>query len=288
MMKRILIVLATAAAIATAQTIDERHPVEPTDTLEVYNVAGEVKIAAWDNAEVHVTGTLGRNTERVDVVRDERRTIVKVIVPKNARNVGRTDLVIMAPAQHRIHISLVSSAAIIENIKGDIDASSVSGSVRITGAAGDVRAKSVSGAVVVEGEIQDCDAESVSGSVSVKTVYGEATAKSVSGSVRVHGASPSQVECQSMSGSIEYKGGLAPDGEIEARSHSGGVLLQLPADVSAEVEAETFSGSIRNSISNVEPVQRRGPGSYLNTTFGSGTGRIEAESFSGSVTFAQL
>ena len=76
--------------------------------------------------------------------------------------------------------------------------------------------------------------------------------------------------------------GLAPRARIGVGTMRGDVTLQVPADVSARIEASTFSGSIRSDIGTVEE-EEHGPGSSLKATAGSGQGSINLESFSGDI-----
>jgi predicted membrane protein len=65
---------------------------------------------------------------------------------------------------------------------------------------------------------------------------------------------------------------------------SGSIDLFLPADVAADFDVSTFSGSIRNDFG---PAARRTseyiPGKELSFTSGKGGARVVAKSFSGAV-----
>ncbi len=282
---RILAALALAG-VAWAQTpIDETKPVGPKDSIDITNINGKVEVEAWDRNEIHVTGTLGRNTEKLEFTHKDGETEIKVVVPRFGWHVGETILFINAPAGNSVRASSVSGGVEVRGIKADVEISSISGSVRATGCAGTIQAESVSGSVHLDGDFTECEATSVSGSVHVKTVRDEVRAKSVSGSIEVEGMTPKKIECETNSGSVSYTGGLAPDAKLEASTHSGSVKLRLPADVSARVHAETFSGGINNDLSDAQAERPKyGPGASLNTKFGSGSANIDASAFSGSVT----
>ena len=61
---------------------------------------------------------------------------------------------------------------------------------------------------------------------------------------------------------------------------SGELTLRLPAELSARIAAETFSGGIRSDFGSVDEAEH-GPGKRLRATAGAGTARIELETFSG-------
>jgi DUF4097 and DUF4098 domain-containing protein YvlB len=297
---------AFALSCAADTAIDEVRAVGAKGNVEIFNIKGKIEVAAWDRNEIHVTGTLGRNTERLEFTHDDDETEIKVIVPRSSWRVGDTNLLIQVPAAHRVKVECVSGEVDVRdmradlelqstsggvratNCKGDIEAKSTSGGVRVMNSAGDVRAESISGSVELEGDFGEVEAESTSGSVRVKTVRNKVRVSSISGSIEVEAVTPKEVECKSTSGSVTYTGGLAPDANLEACTHSGSVKLRLPADVSARVQAETFSGGINNEFNSAkENRPEHGPGATLNTKLGSGSAEIEARAFSGSVTLGK-
>jgi DUF4097 and DUF4098 domain-containing protein YvlB len=63
---------------------------------------------------------------------------------------------------------------------------------------------------------------------------------------------------------------------------SGDVHLHLSGDLSASIEAKTFSGTIRSAYGKVDK-EEYGPGQSLKTTAGAGDAEIDVETFSGDV-----
>ncbi|MBM3290514.1 MAG: DUF4097 domain-containing protein [Candidatus Hydrogenedentes bacterium] len=287
-MKRLIhgaaLVCAAAWAAPADTAIDETRAAGPNDHIEILNVSGSVDVQGWDRNEVRVTGTLGRNVEKFAFDRKDDETLIKVIIPKGARNVGSTSIVVRAPAGNVVHVESVSGSIEVRDMRADLELNTTSGSVRVTNCAGDVQAESLSGSVHLDGDFGEVEALSKSGSVKVRTVRDEVRASSLSGSIEVEAVAPKRVECESMSGSVSYTGGLAPDAKLEASTQSGSVKLRLPADVSARVRAETFSGGIKNEINGAQPDRPQyGPGESLNAKFGDGSASIDASAFSGSV-----
>jgi len=108
----------------------------------------------------------------------------------------------------------------------------------------------------------------------------------VSGSIRVEASDIEQGDFEAVSGSVRFTGALSPGARLSAESHSGSVVLNLPADTSARFQVETFSGSINNGFGGgeAERTSRYAPGKRLDFTIGSGDAQVRVESFSGSVT----
>ena len=70
---------------------------------------------------------------------------------------------------------------------------------------------------------------------------------------------------------------------MHAESHSGDITLTLPANVSAEFEASSFSGDFRNAFGSNGSKSQYGPGRTLNFTAGDGDARVSITTFSGDV-----
>lgn len=282
--------LTLGSLTAWAQTpIDEKRPANAEVRIEIKNVKGSVRVEAWDEAAIHVTGTLGKNSERLEFECDGDDAQIEVVIPKKARNVGSTELHIRAPRNSSLEIGSVSGSIEVKDITGPQELRTVSGSVRVTGGSGEIEAGTTSGSVHLEGLFTRVRAASVSGSVTVREVRAEVEASTVSGRIQVEGGGVTRAKCEAVSGGVEFSGSLADNARIELTTHSGSVNVSVPATTSAHLKASTFSGSIRNELSSaVAERPRYGPGATLETTVGGGSGRIEARTFSGSVNFRKL
>src|SRR6202789_1056018 len=86
-----LALLACPWSLAYAATsVDEHRPANPQGAVEIDNVAGSIDVQGWDKSEVAVTGTIGKDVERVDVTSDGNRTSIRVLLPKG-HNWGMRD-----------------------------------------------------------------------------------------------------------------------------------------------------------------------------------------------------
>src|SRR5271170_4843733 len=65
-----------------ATAVDEHRPANPQGEVEIDNVAGLIDVQGWDKSEVAVTGTIGKDVERVDVMSDSNRTSIRVVLPR--------------------------------------------------------------------------------------------------------------------------------------------------------------------------------------------------------------
>ncbi len=289
-MKRIVIVLAVVALLVASaalaqQSVNERRPAEPGGVVEIENLAGSVKVIGWDRAEVEVTGTLGRGTERLEFSGGPGRTLVKVVLPKHARDIDGSDLTVKVPAGSRLEVETVSADITAEQVAGVLDLETVSGSVRAGGKPTEVKVSSVSGEVEVSAVDGPVRAQSVSGRVTLLGARKGVEVTSVSGPIKVVGADVESGELHTVSGTITFEGDVAGAGRLEVETVSGEVELSLPASVAAEFRVTSFSGSITNELG---PAARRthehGPGWELEFSNGGGGARVEVKSMSGQVT----
>ena len=163
--------------------------------------------------------------------------------------------------------------------------------------------KTVSGAVDLSGVSFDGDlsASSISGSLHANGVKARSVdISTVSGDVALRDAACERVTARSISGSIEYNGALARNGRYEVNSHSGGVRFTLTGNIGFELDAASFSGSVRSDYPltvggdrnpNIQLGRRRGrrfgPGSELQASFGDGSARLMLRTFSGDVVIAK-
>jgi DUF4097 and DUF4098 domain-containing protein YvlB len=320
-LKGMIVAVAAAAVLAAdcsaQRRVDTTVAAPASGTVEVHNVAGSVRVLPWGRSEVRVTGELGRGAERVSVTTSGQRTVVRVVLPRNGRNVQGSDIEVRIPARADVTVHAVSAEVEVEGLTGRVEANSVSGDVRVTGAPREVqaasrsgevmlevrsdrvRASTVSGTVNVEGEVRralhaesvsgdviveaatpEAHVTSVSGDVTVGPVSGRASITSVSGEVRLTGRRI-QGKVQTVSGDIHLQGDLARDGLTELESHSGEILLDVARGTAMEVDATTFSGELVNGISGAQ-LTRSSRREYRLVS-GRGGARVVVRTFSGDV-----
>jgi DUF4097 and DUF4098 domain-containing protein YvlB len=274
----------TAAAAFAVEKINKTLKASSDGEVEITNIAGSVAVTGWDREEVKVTGTLGKGTEGLDFDSSGGKVIIEVKYPDNARNVEDTDLEIWVPVKSSLEVGTVSASISVEKVKGGLDLESVSGGITVTGEPETVDAECVSGGIEIDVKTKAVHAEAVSGQIVIKGVEKKVDASSVSGSIRISGGTLESVEVEAVSGSVTFDGGLVKNGRLSASSFSGLVDLYLPGSISADFDISTFSGSIKNEFGEkASRTSKYGPGNTLNFSTGSGSARITAESFSGSV-----
>ena len=286
----LLLLLASTAAFA-GTPIDQTRNVPAHARIEIGNVKGAVHVTAWDRNQVHVTGTLGKGAKPLEIEQEGNTLRIQVKGPEHKSwfnwhsdsEMEPSTLNVQVPRGASLSVDTVSASSDVHGLSGGtIEANSVSGDVRIDADSPKVEVNTVSAGVKLSGSMQRADVQTVSGDITAPQVGQASDLETVSGQIHLSGGPFTNVSMNTVSGDIDVAGALASNGHIGVDTVSGDVTLDLPASLSAQLHVSTFSGSIRSAFGSVVE-KRHGPGSSLNSTVGSGDGRIEIQTFSGDV-----
>ncbi len=209
------------------------------------------------------------------------------------------DLRIQVPAGKDVALHHGVGEVEVTGVEADLLIDVSSGPVRATGTRGFLNVDTGSGSVDVSDVIGDLRADTGSGSVSVMDVTGEVvlidtgsgsveaadiqatrlTVDTGSGSIELGSIRAEEILLDTGSGSVEIEL-LAGVRSLEIDTGSGGVVVYVPADLSAAIEVDTGSGGIDVDFPlTVSQVER----THLVGQIGDGRGQIHIDTGSGSV-----
>jgi hypothetical protein len=279
------------------------------------NISGDVSVTTGAGDEVTIDAvkrTRGDKSElaQVQITVDDRagRVDVRTEYEQNRSDRNRrgnsvsVDYTITLPASAAADLHSVSGSIKATGVHGSLRAETVSGNVTITDAPKLEAAKTVSGDVSLSGVTADGDlsAASVSGNVRAKGLKARGLdLGSVSGDINVSDVTCERLGVKSVSGSVEYAGGIAKGGRYEINAHSGTVRLLLANPSGFELNANSFSGSIRSELPltiggdsarrNDSPRGRRDTvnSHSMRATFGDGSATLVVRTFSGDIIIAK-
>jgi hypothetical protein len=285
------------AADAALRSIDEHRAVDPQGTIEVINVSGRIEVIGWDKDELGVTGTIGGETERVDISTSGTRTTVRVKTKGDGGgawhfglSIGSSHeaarLVVHVPKRNALAASLVSSDLSVSGIGGAQEIQTVSGDVT-TVAQRDVRVHTVSGDLhlTAGAESKLLEIATVSGNVHVTGGGGDVNVSTVSGDASLELGLLGRATLKTVSGDFRVGLDLAADGRLDLGSVSGDVAINFHGAVPpAEFELKSFSGDLSTCFGPKPATETYGPGSHLRFTQGAGTARVHIDTKSGDVT----
>jgi DUF4097 and DUF4098 domain-containing protein YvlB len=254
--------------------------------VEIDNVAGSIDVQGWDKSEVAVTGTIGKDVERVEVTGEGNRTSVRVILPHGhhwGMSDGEAHLLIHVPANSSIAASLVSSDLKISAVHGGLELRTVSGNINGEGG-GDVRATAVSGDIhLTATSAKMIEVKAISGDIVLTGGNADVEATTVSGDAHLTLGTVSRARFKTVSGNISATLAAAADAQIEGESVSGDFKLDFASAPAADYDIQTRSGEIENCFGPKPTESRHGPGARLMFKTGDSSARVRVSTLSGEV-----
>ena len=275
--------------------------------VSIANISGDITVTVGGGA-----GGDEVSVEAVKRTHGDRGQLATVRIDAD-NAAGRVDIKTTYPRMSNVNVSVDFAVTVPE--AASVDLHSISGRVKVTGVRGSVRAETVSGAVTATDTPKLELAKTISGDVLLSNVLtdGDVSAGTISGTMRVkglkaHGLDFSSISgdlviadavcdrlgVKSMSGSVEYSGGVSRTGRYSLTSHSGTIRLTLANPSGFELNADTFSGSIRSDFavtlggtSARDDRRRIGPGHSTHAVFGDGGATLTIRTFSGDIVIAK-
>jgi hypothetical protein len=253
----------SAAPLAAQVEIDRRRPAPAKGEVSIDNDFGSVAVRGWEKAEVLVQGTIAAGAEGFDFDGDKEGTSISVSVPEGWFQATGEDpafrsvLTVFVPGGSRVSVGTVNATVAVEGIAGEIDVRTVNGAVKIAGARAPVEVETMTGAIDVQALGAAMDLTSISGAVTVEGARGEVRIETVSGRVVAAGETVTSVGIQTTTGEVEFRGSLAPRGEIQIETFSSPVRLKLPKGTKSVFDLQTFGGKIESQFCSGTPVLRK-------------------------------
>jgi Putative adhesin len=284
-----------------------------TGELDVANIAGDILISrgAGQDATLEIVKTARAQSPddakallgmvQVDVVERAGRAEVRTRYPsgdemrtQNRRNVNvSVAYTITAPVGARITARSISGNVSARDLHGELTLESVSGNLTIASAGRVTSAKTISGNVEIAGTEIDgaMEASSVSGTVAVRRSKARRlTLSTVSGDLALEDVDCGRVGMQAVSGNIQISGALSPEGRYDLTSHSGDVRILLSGSTGFELDANSFSGSIRSDLpltGTSGGAERGRRQRAMRGVYGNGSAVLDLKTFSGSISISK-
>jgi DUF4097 and DUF4098 domain-containing protein YvlB len=281
--------------------------------VTISNIAGDIVVTAGSGDEVSIDavkrargGQGDLASVRIDV--EERGGRVDVQTTHMGRNDHLSvDFTVVMPATASLDVHSVSGSVKVTGVRGSVRAETVSGNVTTTDTPRLENAKSVSGDVSLTGAAADGDlsAASVSGNVTAKGLKARGLdLGSVSGDISLTDVTCERLTIKTVSGNVEYAGSIVKNGRYEISTHSGNVRLLLANPSGFELNANSFSGSIRSDLPltiggdsgrDRDPRDDRDRGRRrdrseshnMRATFGDGAATVSVRTFSGNIVLSK-
>jgi len=252
----------------TTDRVLQTFKVGADGALDLTGISGDVRVTGGSGSEIRVEATKRvrhRSADqakrlladlRVEMTNVNGRVEVRTLYPRRGsygeRGISaRVDYVVTVPAGASVAVKSISGDVVVSGVRGEVRAETVSGDVNVDSSSNVAVAKTVSGDVTARdvGGATTLVLATVSGSVVASGLKVRALeAGSVSGNVRLSGMQVERVEARSVSGSIDFDAPLVRAGRYEFTSHSGNIRIVISGSTGFELDADTFSGSVRSDV----------------------------------------
>jgi len=270
-----LTTLGILAALAGAQT-DTTVTIRSGGRLELDSFDGTVEITTWSRNAVRVE-PVGEDRSEVEVTSDG--SVVRVR-SSGRDGPGSVDYRITVPAAIEISVMGHSGDVRIEGTTGKITVETVEGDITVRGGGGFVSLHSVEGDITLSKARGRTELNSVDGNIRASDIGGEVVAETVDGEIALDGIESASIEATTVDGSVSYRGTFKDGGRYRFNTHSGDLTVTVP-QVNATVSVSTFNGGFESDFPLTLSSTRGGK--RLSFTLGSGSARVELESFDGSI-----
>lgn len=270
-------------ALASAQQSDTLVTVDPRARLDLNTFGGEVVIRTWDRNAMRIRADLS-SRERLEITTSS--SVVRVRA-RSARGVPRSiDYDITLPATMDIELGGTNLDVTAIGVGGTVKVETVQGDVHVSGGSRFITLNTVSGDVTLTGAQGRMNVTSVNGDVDIRDAQGELLVETVNGDIVLHRVQSDLVEGSTTNGDIDYDGTIRNNGRYWFNTHNGDITVWMNANANATISVSTFNGEFESDFPVTLTETRRG-GKRFSFTLGSGSARVELDSFGGTIRLAR-
>jgi len=278
-----------------SNVIEQERIVERGSRIVIRNEYGDVRVAGSDRDTVEAIATNTNGSQAVPVTISEESSGNQRVFTVSPVKGGRS-------ARQQINLEIkVPRDVELEAIgirKGNIRVMDLNGGVRLRTDEGNItisRVGSPAGGLVEvmapNGSVDllniggDVRIVAISSNITVQCVKGDVAARVSSGQIAVSNIS-GDVEINVSSGSASFTGPIHPERRYRLKTLSGHVSMDIPDTVGFTAALSSYSGQIHTDFEfpNATLANR----TNRRIKHGDGSGRIELDSFSGSVSLRKI
>lgn len=268
------------------QTVD----VTKGTRLVLSNNAGEVVVRSWDQDKVRIQATHGsRETISAETIDNTLRIRTQRAAGSRGPASNLVDYQITVPRWMAVNLSGTYLDATIEGTTAEVTVETVHGNARVSGGNGAVSLRSVEGVITVDKASGRVQATTVNEGIRITNVSGEITAETTNGDIFIDNATTSNLEAFTVNGEVTFNGTIRDNGTYRLGTHNGDIRVGLGGANNATVFVRTFQGDFAADfpVQLPEGQNPRSGSKRFNFTLGSGSARIELQSFGGDIVLAR-
>lgn len=266
------------AAATLVQETDTAFVVQRGARLDVENFSGDIIVEAWSRDVVRVRAEHNAR-DRIEI--QATGSVVSIRARARRGMPDAVDYAIQVPRWMRLNLNGVNAEIRVSGIEGDVTAHTIHGDVAVRGGSGTVSLHSVNGDVSLSGARGRVEAASVNGDVDLTDIEGDVAAETTNGDLRLERVDGASVEGTTVSGDVDFIGPIQNQGRYRFTTHSGDVTATVQEGANVTVSVATFSGEFESAFPLT--LQEFRQGKRFQFTIGTGSARLDVESFSGTI-----
>ena len=254
--------------------------------LVLSNQAGEVVVRSWEQDRVRIQATHGsRDTISADTTDSTLRIRTQRAPGSRGPSNSLVDYQITVPRWMPVNLSGTYLDATIEGTTAEVTVETVHGNARVSGGNGNVSLRSVEGVITVDKASGRVHATTVNEGIRITNVSGEISAETTNGDIFIDNAQTSNLEAYTVNGEVTFNGTIRDNGAYRLGTHNGDIRVGLGGANNATVFVRTFQGDFAADfpVQLPEGQNPRSGSKRFNFTLGSGSARIELQSFGGDI-----
>jgi DUF4097 and DUF4098 domain-containing protein YvlB len=266
----------------TDQTVD----VTKGTRLVLSNNAGEVVVRTWDREQVRVVATHS-DRERIDMQTADMTLRIRARASRGPSSL--VDYQVTVPRWMAVNLSGTYLEATIEGTTAEVNVETVHGNVRVVGGSGAIVVKSIEGLITVDKATGRVQATTVNEGIRLSNVSGDMAAETTNGDIVIENAQTSSLDASTVNGDLTFNGTMRDSGTYRLTTHGGDIRVGLGGATNATVFVRTFQGDFNADfpIQLPEGQSARSGSKRFNFTVGTGSARIELQSFNGDILVAR-
>lgn len=270
------LLMAALALGASPAAQDTTVQVSRGARLEVTDLRGEVEISTWNRNAVGVA-----DSEKGDALAVAAEGSTIRVRPRSHAGRSDTDVRITVPEWMNVRVQGNRLDVTVTGTRGEVSVETVGGDIRVDGGAGMVSLRSIQGDVRVRHANGRVEAISVNEDVSLEDVDGDVYVETTNGDVVMQGIRSGNARATTVNGDVLYRGTIVNDGRYVFSTHNGDVTVAVPENANATVVVSTYQGDFESEF----PIRLSGTSRdrQFSFTLGSGSARLELESFNGEI-----
>lgn len=257
--------------------------------LVLANQAGEVVVRSWDQDKVRIHAS-SSSRDQISAETSDNTLRIRTVRSGATRGPnGLVDYQLTVPKWMPVNLTGTYLEATIEGTAAEVTVETVHGNVKVTGGNGNVSLRSVEGVITIDKAQGRVQATTVNEGIRITNSSGEITADTTNGDIFIDSAQTSNLEAFTVNGEVTFNGTIRDNGVYKLGTHNGDIRVGLGGANNATVFVRTFQGDFAADfpVQLPEGQNARSGSKRFNFTLGTGSARIELQSFGGDIVLAR-